>query len=161
VHGANRLASNSLLEGLVFSKRIVEAIVAAPGVVREPIAPTGTEGLLPHRVRRTMQQAMDRDAGVLRSAMSLADATRELHSVSHAEDAHPCTEDWETTNIHMLATTLVQHARLREETRGSHWRDDYPDRDDARWQVRLVSTLSPDGELRTRTEPLVHGDSAK
>jgi L-aspartate oxidase len=61
----------------------------------------------------------------------------------------------------MLATTLVQHARLREETRGSHWRDDYPERDDAHWQVRLVSTLSPDGELRTRTEPLVHGDSAK
>ena len=93
--------------------------------------------------------------------MSLADATRELHSVSHAEDAHPCTEDWETTNIHMLATTLVQHARLREETRGSHWRDDYPERDDTNWRVRLVSTLSPDGELRTRTEPLAHGDSAK
>ncbi len=161
VHGANRLASNSLLEGLVFSKRIAEAITSAPATVREPVSPSGSEGLLPHRVRRTMQQAMDRDAGVLRSAMSLADATRELHSVSHADDAHPCTEDWETTNIHMLATTLVQHARLREETRGSHWRDDYPDRDDAQWQVRLVSTLSPDGELRTRTEPLVHGDSAK
>ena len=101
-----------------------------------------------------MQQAMDRDAGVLRSAVSLADAQRELHSTSHAEGAHPCTEDWETTNLHTLAVALVQHARLREETRGSHWREDYPDRVDQFWQVRLVSCLDADGQLLTRTEPV-------
>lgn len=154
VHGANRLASNSLLEGLVFAERIAADITANPRQPAEPIAPTGAAGLLPHRVRRTMQQTMDRDAGVLRSMISLAEATRELHSVSHADGAHPCTEDWETTNIHMLATVLVQHARLREETRGSHWREDYPDRDDAHWRVRLVSRLDSSGELTTRTIPV-------
>jgi len=154
VHGANRLASNSLLEGLVFAERIATVIAAEPRQPAEPIDSVAATGLLPHRVRRTMQQTMDRDAGVLRSAISLAEATRELHSVSHAEGAHPCTEDWETTNIHMLATVLVQHARLREETRGSHWREDYPDRDDAAWRVRLVSRLGADGELSTRTIPV-------
>ncbi len=156
VHGANRLASNSLLEGLVFARRIAQVIAQDPQLPQDPLEHPSTtaSGLLPHRARRTMQQAMDRDAGVLRSAVSLADAQRELHSTSHAEGAHPCTEDWETTNLHTLAVALVQHARLREETRGSHWREDYPDRVDQFWQVRLVSCLDADGQLLTRTEPV-------
>lgn len=152
VHGANRLASNSLLEGLVFARRIVTALAedelgAADGHLVE-----GPAGLLPHAMRRPMQQVMDVEAGVLRSADSLSLAAGSLQRLGEAGGAHPSTEDWETTNLHQIATVLVRHAQLREETRGSHWREDFPDRDDARWRVRLVTRVGNDGTLETREE---------
>ena len=94
---------------------------------------------------------MDVDAGVLRSAASLADAAEQLDRID-AYGARQATEDWETANLHALASTLVQHASTREETRGSHWREDFPERDDDQWRVRLVSSLNPDGELVTTRE---------
>ena len=154
VHGANRLASNSLLEGLVFAHRIGEVIARERPPVREPIEQSREFDLLPHSVRRDIQQTMDDHAGVLRSAASLAAAERGLDGLARTPGARPCTEDWETTNIHSLATVLVQHAQLRTETRGSHWREDFPNRDDAHWCVRLVSSMGPDGTLHTRTEPI-------
>ena len=158
VHGANRLASNSLLEGLVFARRIVTALAEDEAVVREPVPlPTGA-GLLPHAVRRPMQQVMDADAGVLRSADSLTWARDSLASLGQSDGSSPSTEDWETTNLHQIATVLVRHALLREETRGSHWREDFPDRDDARWRVRLVTRVGDDGVLTT-TEERVTGES--
>jgi L-aspartate oxidase len=93
---------------------------------------------------------MDQHAGVLRSKASLDSAAKELAALEAQEGAKPCTEDWETTNIHALASVLVHHAVLREETRGSHWREDYPDRDDEKWRVRLVSRLNERGQLETR-----------
>jgi L-aspartate oxidase len=152
VHGANRLASNSLLEGLVFARRIVAAVEDDEVVVREPLNPPTTTGLLPHRVRRRIQTVMDTHAGVLRSAESLDVASTRLAELAGSEDARPSTEDWETTNIHQIASLLVGHARDREETRGSHWREDFPERDDARWRARLVSRLDEFGEITTRTE---------
>ena len=154
VHGANRLASNSLLEGLVFAGRIGSRISANLGVVREPILPS-REGqrLLPHQIRRRVQRTMDHHVGVLRSSDSLALAATELNSLATTELGHPIAEDWETTNITTIAAALTRHASLREETRGSHWREDFPEREDAQWQVRLVSNLNSDGTLRTRTVP--------
>ena len=154
VHGANRLASNSLLEGLVFAHRIGEVIAASEPAVREPVEQSREIALLPHSVRRDIQQTMDDHAGVLRSAESLNHARERLADLAESPGARPCTEDWETSNIHSLATLLVHHAQLRTETRGSHWREDFPERDDAHWRVRLVSSLQPDGEFRTRTEPI-------
>jgi len=152
VHGANRLASNSLLEGLVFARRIVTAVAEDVVVPREPVELPTPQGLLPHRVRRSIQQVMDGDAGVLRSADSLEDARLQLTALASSEGASPSTEDWETTNIHQIASVLVGHARMREETRGSHWREDFPDRDDARWRARLVTRVGEGGELSTRLE---------
>jgi L-aspartate oxidase len=158
VHGANRLASNSLLEGLVFARRIVTALSEDDvAEVREPIARHEPMGLLPHAIRRPLQQVMDTESGVLRSAESLDAAADSLRRLGEAGGAAPSTEDWETTNIHQLATVLVEHARQRTETRGSHWREDFPDRDDTRWRVRLVSRLDEDGVLRTRQEPVTGG----
>jgi len=154
VHGANRLASNSLLEGLVFARRIVSALEVDDLVEREADEPDVSDGLLPHVIRRPMQQAMDSEAGVLRSRGSLTMAEATLERVGASGGSHPSTEDWETTNLHQISTVLVHHALLREETRGSHWRDDYPERDDERWRVRLVTRLEEDGSLRTRTEPV-------
>ena len=152
VHGANRLASNSLLEGLVFARRIVAALQEDQPQAREPIEFPADGGLLPHAVRRPMQQVMDTESGVLRSADSLTAAREALERLGRSGGATPSTEDWETTNLHQIATVLVHHALLRTETRGSHWREDHPDRDDAHWRVRLVTTVGEDGMLSTREE---------
>ena len=152
VHGANRLASNSLLEGLVFARRIVTALQEDPAVVRDAVPLPDDAGLLPHSVRRPLQQIMDTESGVLRSAESLAAAGESLRRLGESGGSSPSTEDWETTNLHQIATVLVGHAHARTETRGSHWREDHPDRDDARWRVRLVTRLDDDGLLQTREE---------
>lgn len=152
VHGANRLASNSLLEGLVFARRIVSALTIDTVDVRDAVPLSGDEGLISHGVRRSLQQAMDADAGVLRSAQSLSRARDLLDGLMGTEGADPSTEDWETTNLHQIATVLVRQALMREETRGSHWREDFPDRDDVDWRVRLVTRVGDDGELTTRQE---------
>ncbi len=154
VHGANRLASNSLLEGLVFARRIVTALQEDVAVVRDPVALPGPDGLVPHVLRRSMQQVMDVDAGVLRSAESLLVAEGELALLADARGSSPSTEDWETSNLHQIATVLVRQALMRTETRGSHWREDYPERDDERWRVHLVTTVDEDGCLHTEEEPV-------
>jgi len=149
VHGANRLASNSLLEGLVFARRIAHAIVTDSPLASEPV-PRETGTVISNALRRPLQQRMDSDAGVLRSAQSLGDAVRWLHEALNSEQSRgrPCTEDWETTNLMILARVLVEHAIVREETRGSHWREDFPAPHE-KWQVRLVTTMDNKGTLHT------------
>ena len=154
VHGANRLASNSLLEGLVFARRIIAALGEDEVVAREPMPLPSNDGLLPHGVRRPIQQVMDTDAGVLRSANSLLEAETALQEFGAASGAAPSTEDWETANIHQIASVLVRHALIRTETRGSHWREDFPDRDDERWRLRLVTSVDDEGNLSTIEEPV-------
>jgi L-aspartate oxidase len=156
VHGANRLASNSLLEGLVFGRRISAAIerdLAGRHSVDEvgTQVPNSGEGLVvANSVRRPMQQAMDKDAGVLRSAKSLTAARDWIDDVLSSErcQGSPCTEDWEATNLLTVARVLVEHASLREETRGSHWREDFPETAEG-WRLRLVTTMTADGTLHT------------
>ena len=150
VHGANRLASNSLLEGLVFAERIGRTL-AGESARRKPGSVSGhVESLVPNSARRELQQVMSADVSVIRSATSLARAAQGLRDITERSGAMPCTEDWETTNLHEVARVLVDHARIRTETRGSHWREDFPERDDERWRVRLVSHLSPEGDITTR-----------
>jgi len=155
VHGANRLASNSLLEGLVFSRRIAAAVSADELLPAEPM-PQGTPGvLIPVQLRRPMQRIMDEDAGVLRSATSLRRAAAWLAEVvrSAPQDVRPTTENWETTNIMTIAQVLVRHALLREETRGSHWREDFPE-SEVDWQVRLVTHMDAAGTFDSTLEPV-------
>jgi L-aspartate oxidase len=154
VHGANRLASNSLLEGLVFSRRIAEAIEVDALASTPAEIPTSDGELIGHSARRAMQQVMDEQAGVLRSADSLKIARDWLETSADSSPGRPCTEDWETTNMHAIASVLVEHAIARTETRGSHWREDHPDRDDAHWQVRLASHRDDHGNVVTRRIPV-------
>ncbi|GAA1920883.1 L-aspartate oxidase [Streptantibioticus ferralitis] len=157
VHGANRLASNSLLEGLVFAERIADDILANPPAAGAPVVP-GPSGdpLLEHSARYEIQRVMTRGAGVLRSAESLARAAAELERIhtQAVEDlerdhktAEPCVETWEATNLNLVARVLVAAARRREETRGCHWREDRPDRDDLNWRRHLVVRLTPERTL--------------
>jgi L-aspartate oxidase len=151
VHGANRLASNSLLEGLVFGKRIAETVMARLAEPAEPPAASVTSGagtLLGEPARQELQALMSRDVGVLRDEKGLAEAADGLAELASCSAAPPSTESWETTNLLTVASALVRAAGLREETRGSHWRDDHPDRDDPNWRGHLDTVLR-DGELHT------------
>jgi L-aspartate oxidase len=154
VHGANRLASNSLLEGLVFAARIGDVLAAGLPPRRDPITPSRPAGLLPATAREPLQAAMTEGAGVLRSADSLASTAAVLAALGRAQSNDPHTQAWETTNLHAVATVLTANALVREETRGSHWREDYPSPDDLRWHLRLVSSLDGDGEITTRRLPV-------
>ncbi|MDL4774028.1 L-aspartate oxidase [Spirillospora sp. NBC_01491] len=163
VHGANRLASNSLLEGLVFAERIAAALgdeLAASPVPDEfpPIhAAEGT--LVDPSVRGDIQWTMTARVGVLRRAGDLADAVRDLdrlaepHPAGPSEGARPGVAAWEVTNLHTVASAIARAALRREETRGSHWREDFPDRDDAAWRGRLTTRLGGAGTLTTTYRP--------
>ena len=131
VHGANRLASNSLLEGLVFSRRIADVLPRELRAWSEPAVDVRPEGLISGDQRRVMQDVMTTRVGVLRQADGMAEALAFLGSLEPSE-ATPGTPAWETTNLHTISTALAEAAALRTETRGSHWREDFPDRDDAK-----------------------------
>src|SRR5579884_2557454 len=155
VHGANRLASNSLLEGLVFADRIGRDLVRAfgpdgdqpPG---EPVADQRPQVLLDPSVRHATQQAMSAGAGVLRSADSLARTAADLRALLERTDDDPRAEAWEATNLQQVATVLAEAATLREETRGSHWREDFPATDDEHWRVRQIAQATAEGVQITR-----------
>ena len=144
VHGANRLASNSLLDGLVFGSRCVDAIVAgkaeaeATGVLRgvEPTSPTPPPPPTPSRggrraSREDLQRVMTRAAGVLRDAASLTRARDALGSMQPS--------DREVANLLVVSRALVHAALAREESRGTHTRLDFPETDPA-FLGRLVFT---------------------
>jgi L-aspartate oxidase len=148
-HGANRLASNSLLEGLVFGRRIAETIVerlAAGGVAEAPVDPPDSAGeMLADTARAHLQQVMSRFAGVLRDRKGLDEAERLLNALPAEHPGPPGTDAWEATNLLTVATVLISAARLREETRGTHWREDFPDRDDAAWKGHIDAVLHDGG----------------
>jgi L-aspartate oxidase len=153
VHGANRLASNSLLEGLVFAERIAADLRVAWSADHEEVAEAvAWRGNLDPSVRNEVQEIMSEYVGVLRSAEGLAAAELRLAELSGRTATEPGLAAWEATNLHLVATALVAAARRREETRGSHWREDFPDRDDDRWLGHLVTRLQ-DGRIVTAYEP--------
>jgi L-aspartate oxidase len=157
VHGANRLASNSLLEGLVFSRRIADVL---PGELRprpRPAPDPRTPGLLSGSARRELQESMTSWVGVLRSADGLAEAEILLDKLAGDTTEIVDQESWETTNLLTVSAALAAAAALREETRGSHWREDFPDRDDARWAGHFDSILV-DGAARVTFVPATPTD---
>ncbi|NRQ36096.1 L-aspartate oxidase [Nonomuraea sp. NN258] len=157
VHGANRLASNSLLEGLVFAERIAAHIHRARPRPGEPVAGQAASGLVDPRVRPRIQAHMSTGSGVLRSRESLLATARALRDAVWTPVAvAPCTESWEATNLLTIATVLTRAAGARLETRGSHWREDFPERDDNEWLGHLEVSLTEEGPRITYTP---HGDA--
>jgi L-aspartate oxidase len=130
VHGANRLASNSLLDGLVFAHRAIDAIAGGKdepdenGVLRsvEPYgggASPAAPGEAPI-AREELQRVMTREAGVLRDAASLERAAAALAAMIDAADP-------EVRNLVTVSSGLVDAARARTESRGTHTRLDFPE----------------------------------
>ena len=140
VHGANRLASNSLLEGLVFAGRIADDLERGLPTPGEPVAQPPQGVLLDPSTRADLQHHMTLGAGVLRSADSLAATAKALDALTDRSCDAPSPEAWEATGLHAVATALVAAATLREETRGAHWREDFPTASPA-WRGHLVTTL--------------------
>ncbi|MEP7090156.1 MAG: L-aspartate oxidase [Nocardioidaceae bacterium] len=156
VHGANRLASNSLLEGLVFSRRIAALLLAGLPPRQAPVPDTREVGLLPGALRGDLQRVMTERAGVLRSQDGLVEGAQTLEVVGLGSTGVADVSAWETTNLHTVASVLLMAATAREETRGSHWREDFPDRDDARWGRHIDITLE-DGRPVLSVRPVLSG----
>jgi len=144
-HGANRLASNSLLEGLVFGTRISADIVESLAEQGVPSEVSSSEFLLDPAIKMTLQLAMSQGAGVMRSAQSLEETLATLQQLSTHTSNNPCIEAWEVSNLYLLATAIARAALEREETRGSHWRSDFPESSN-NWIKRIVQSHDKDGE---------------
>jgi L-aspartate oxidase len=138
VHGANRLASNSLLEGLVFGARagkvMREESRAVPKIAGRNLAASngpveaGLEDLMSQ-----MQDLMWRDVGIVRDATGLRRAIQQLENLT-ARVAHPRSRRaYEVKNIHQTALLVARSALAREESRGAHYRLDYPAHNDAKF----------------------------
>ena len=170
VHGANRLASNSLLEGLVFAHRIADDLTTRLAAGELPAVPPGQAGrppgeaaLLPDTSRVEVQAAMTTGAGAVRTAESLqhtaialaALADRSLDDGACAPDPGP--QSWETTNLLHVGQVLTALAARREETRGGHVRDDFREADEG-WRGNQRATRGRHGVVTTTFHPVPEQD---
>ena len=146
VHGANRLASNSLLEGLVFARRIAASLTADLPPLRDVATDPRPEGLLATAVVPHLQRSMSRFCGGLREAAGLEQCAADLSRLRPDPDAEPGVVAWEATNLVTVAAAIVASAWLRQESRGCHWRSDFEGRR-AEWHAHLT-TWSEAGRLR-------------
>jgi len=154
IHGANRLASNSLLEGLVFGERTVRELnrylaVADPAVrkVRLDLADEPRAGNDPAAVakgRATVGKTMSDLCGIVRTREDLEKARQTLTALQ-ASLAAPGLDvaELELLNLLTVAQHMVATAALREESRGVHLRSDFPERDDVRWQRHSLVRWDP------------------
>jgi L-aspartate oxidase len=161
LHGANRLASNSLLEGLVCSRRISRVLVAElggslPGRIVSGVEQDGTRAAIVDvaRARETVEQVMSTFVATRRSDFSLREAADVLGGLARLIDADLMREfELEIQNLVTVAVLVTHAAWLRTESRGVHWREDFTERDDERWRVHAVwrrgsnPRLVPVGEL--------------
>ncbi|MEI2711941.1 MAG: L-aspartate oxidase [Nocardioides sp.] len=152
VHGANRLASNSLLEGLVFSRRIADALPDEIRPASPPAVDARPQSIVGWTVRTAISQEMTLYSGVLRSAESLAATVDSLPKLAQVSGP-AVTASWEASNLITVSLALTEAARMREETRGSHWREDFPERDDARFAGHVDVVMGDAGRPRLTFQP--------
>jgi L-aspartate oxidase len=163
VHGANRLASNSLLEGLVFGARAAIAMGQPPQAAalrsdrkaahgersnqtldgdseKRPAGRTksGASGTL---TTADVRDLMWQSVGLFRRGPALLDAVRQLdaaYEFEHSRLADATDASWRRLNLLTVARLIAQAALRRLESRGAHFREDYPARDDQRWKFHVV-----------------------
>jgi L-aspartate oxidase len=138
----------------VFAERICEVLATDLPAQAQPVERVTRPGLVPPAAREEIARAMTEGAGVLRSAESLAATAKALAVIEEqpaAGDIGPAS--WEATNLLTVATVLAQAAALREETRGGHWREDFPEPRDE-WLGHITARIGADGTLRCDYTPL-------
>jgi L-aspartate oxidase len=145
VHGANRLASNSLLEGLVVAERVANHLTDLPKQ-SEPLIENIPTNLIDGKVRKDITETTTTGAGAVRNATGLNKTIDKLSEIAKKTTKLSSTQSWEATNLLTVSSFLSNAALRREESRGSHWRSDFPERNDSRWLVRIQGKLN-EGKL--------------
>ena len=139
VHGANRLASNSLVETVVFGHRAVEHFENGDGSSIAPSSDAIAANVLPRASggRETLQELMWERCGIERNATGLQAALEAFSSWSPSPPAYD-RESLEDASLSIVAQLMCRAALERRESRGAHYRSDFPERDDEHWRRRLV-----------------------
>jgi len=183
VHGANRLGTNSLLDIVVFGKRGGRAIVEYVAGVDVPEVADDVEGDVRSRIERlksstggekagairsALQERMQQDALVFRtdeglgSLLGIIDGLQERYRAVTIDDKGAVfnTDLCETLELGYLldlAESLVVSARARTESRGAHFRQDHPSRDDAHWMRHSLVRRAEDGSVTVGYKPVIGG----
>lgn len=152
VHGANRLASNSLLEGLVVANRLAEHLENLPKQ-QDPVAAKANGELISGELRRSINQITTTGAGAIRDENGLKNTLKELGLLVSEKTKEGSTQAWEATNLFTVSTFIASAALMRQESRGAHWRQDFPKKDDKNWQVRIKGEIE-DGQIKLTTQTI-------
>ncbi len=155
IHGANRLASNSLLEGLVFGHRIgacadelihddmIDEIKSMPdfeGSNADSAVDISAEEFDRWAAIDKIRHTMSSLVGIVRTKEGLEEALTIIEKISAKAQAVKCSapEDFIVTNESMLAVLLIKSAICREESRGAHYRADFPETNDEQWKKHII-----------------------
>jgi L-aspartate oxidase len=152
LHGANRLASNSLIEGLVYGTRCGRGAAEAARATPAELAAFPIRSAIPEAepdarldvadLTASLRSLMVRKMGIVRDRARLLEAKDDLrfwcrYALSREFDGRA---GWELQNMLTVARLMVAGALARDESRGTHFRSDFPARDDARWGQRHVTS---------------------
>jgi len=150
IHGANRLASNSLLEGLVFGRRI--AVELSSRILNGALKNTGIPEHLYYE-RKTAEPLKDADilkselrklmtekVGIIRDEEKLKEALTQVQEIKKETEnkAFITIEHWEFINMLTLSELVIKSALIRRESRGAHYRADYPQTDDVNFRKNTI-----------------------
>ena len=165
LHGANRMGGNALSETLVFGARAGSSAAdrAKRRIVRDPSSvliqlaerrlKNGAAEPLVTSLRKTLRQVMWEDGGIMRNREGLvraADALREIREEvagsSHRQEGEEPTGTLELLSAARVAGLILDAALRRQESRGAHFREDFPERDDEKWLGHLQVRVGANGE---------------
>lgn len=156
VHGANRLASNSLSEAVVFGKRIARKVCEGNPITKNTDNLSFSilrdknvhDNILEKKLK--LQKLMVRSVGVFREEKRLSKALKELErQLKHFSSQPNGVKEYEYLNLLTCALLTTKAALFREESRGGHFRIDFPERDDVIWRKHIVQSLE-EGILEER-----------